>query len=164
MVKIKGFESYVVSREGKVVNTRTGRVLKYDYTNVGYARVTLSENGKLKREAVHRIVAKHYIPNPDNSKFVNHKNGVKTDNRVENLEWVTCQENTVHAFDTGLRASGEDSANAKLTNTLVEKVCELIQSGLVRSEVLSKCNLTKYQFDDIRRRKTWKKISQHYKW
>ena len=59
-------------------------------------RVALCENGKQKRVFVHRLVAMKYIPNPHNLPQVNHKNGIKTDNRVENLEWCTASENQQH--------------------------------------------------------------------
>lgn len=68
----------------------------------GYHAVSLWKNGKLYRPTVHRIVAIHFIPNPHNKREVNHKNGIKTDNRVANLEWVTPAENQKHAYATGL--------------------------------------------------------------
>ena len=63
-----------------------------------YLFVNTHKNGKHKRMSVHRLVATTYIPNPDNKPQVNHKNSIKSDNRVENLEWVTVSENWYHAY------------------------------------------------------------------
>ena len=87
---------YDVTESGIVVNAKTGKVLHQYKSEHGYLRVALYENGKQKRVLVHRLVAMKYIPNPHNLPQVNHKNGIKTDNRVENLEWCTASENQQH--------------------------------------------------------------------
>lgn len=68
----------------------------------GYCQVVLNKNGTKSRFQVHRLVATAFIPNPENKSQVNHINGNKVDNRLENLEWVTPSENQIHAIKTGL--------------------------------------------------------------
>lgn len=71
----------------------------------GYLALQLYKNNEGKNFHVHRLVAEAFIPNPENKRTVNHKNGDKHDNRVENLEWTTYSENNVHAYQTGLNDS-----------------------------------------------------------
>ncbi|WP_410891373.1 HNH endonuclease [Neobacillus sp. 204] len=81
--------------------------------------VCLSKNGKIKMMRVHRLVASTFIPNPENKPEVNHKNGVKSDNEVSNLEWNTRIENVRHSYETGLKKAlkGEENNNSKLTES-----------------------------------------------
>ena len=109
----KGFfytvEDYMITREGEVINKHNGRIVKPQRNGKGYLRVSIGK----KLMFVHRLVAEKYIPNPENKPQVNHKNCVKTDNRVENLEWVTNQENRDHMVKNGL-ASNQYIKNEKI--------------------------------------------------
>lgn len=98
-MKINGFERYIVTEYGDVININTNRLLKKEVTNAGYLRVTLSNSNNKKKVFIHRLVAEYYIENKDNKKFVNHKDGNKSNNNVSNLEWVTNKENMIHAID-----------------------------------------------------------------
>lgn len=92
---VVGFEGrYEVSDEGSVRNAQTGRMLKPQRCTNRYLALCL---GRKNRRLVHRLVAEAFIPNPDRKPHTNHKNGKRADNRAENLEWVTCSENHVHA-------------------------------------------------------------------
>jgi len=97
---IAEYPSYEVSSYGHV--RRGNKILKPVLMNTGYLSHGLSQSGKQKHHNIHRLVAKAFIPNPDNKGFVNHKDGKKTNNRVDNLEWMTFSENCQHAYDHGL--------------------------------------------------------------
>jgi len=87
---------------GKFKIFRHGRILKKILHKVGYHHLDLCKDEKKKKRYVHRLVAITFIENPENKRTVNHINGIKTDNRVENLQWCTHSENTIHAYKTGL--------------------------------------------------------------
>ena len=91
---IDGLETdYSVSTEGIVRKDTTNYILTQS-TQQDYKFVTLNVNGKQKRMRVHRLVAEAFIENPDNKPYVNHLNGIRSDNNIVNLEWVTPSENT----------------------------------------------------------------------
>lgn len=117
---IKGYDGkYQVSNCGRVRRLRKTvppRILKLQPSHNGYLQATLFRDGKPKHLLVHRLVAQAFIGNPEGKSCVNHINGIKTDNRADNLEWVTHAENTQHALTTGLMTQGEERYNAKLTN------------------------------------------------
>ena len=97
--------NYSVSDDGQVRNDKTNRILSQS-TQQDYKHVTLSIDGKQKRMRVHRLVAEVFLDNPQNKPYVNHKDGNRGNNSVENLEWATPAENTQHAVLTGLFVSG----------------------------------------------------------
>ena len=92
---------YSVSTEGEVRKDSTNYILSQSVQE-DYKFVSLFINGKQKRMRVHRLVAMAFLENPENKPYVNHINGNRGDNNIENLEWVTPSENTIHAVKTGL--------------------------------------------------------------
>jgi hypothetical protein len=98
MERIPGYENYSVTRDGRVINTNTDHQLKGQINNCGYVRVELSKDGKQKKWFVHRLVASAYLPNPHNLPQVNHKDGNKTNNCDDNLEWCDASSNHKHSF------------------------------------------------------------------
>ena len=93
------FTRYEVSNQGRARNARTGQVLKQSKDSRGYLKVNLFYQGQSKTCNVHKLVATAFLEGWREGLEVNHKNGVKTDNRAENLEWVTSSENHQHARD-----------------------------------------------------------------
>lgn len=103
---IPGFPNYEASSTlGKIRNKKTGRILKESITSKGYHTVILYQGTVESRvcRGVHRLVALAHIPNPENKPQVNHKDGNKSHNWADNLEWVTNSENQKHAWENGLQ-------------------------------------------------------------
>lgn len=117
--QIHGYEEYEVSNIGNV--KRGGKKLKL--SNKGgiednYKFVTLCGNKKRKKFLVHRLAAQAFIPNPENKTQVNHINGIKNDNRIENLEWCSPRENILHKYNVlGYRHSEETKNKMSISAT-----------------------------------------------
>lgn len=146
-VQVNGHPHHFVSNLGRVKSVdhvvidkgrpshRKGRIFKLSAGGNGYIRVVLEK----KWYTVHRLVAMAFIPRIEGKNVVNHKNGIKTDNRAENLEWVTTSENGIHAYHTGL-------------NGLTEKGRERLRkyhTGRTHSDE------TKRKLSEVRKGKSW---------
>lgn len=150
-------------------NTKKTAILRPATDKKGYLRVALQKDGKLKSYRVHRLIASTFIPNPKNKPQVNHINGIKTDNRVENLEWVTGKENMQHAYKLGLSfklnpvnkipKKGELNGNSILTKDMVLDIRARFKKRVVTRKMLSEqYNVTENCIKDVVIRKSWKHI------
>lgn len=103
-VPIKEYEGlYLISKEGKLYSLRRRKFLKPFRNEKGYLVVELWKNQTRKSRKLHKLVAETFVANPKNLTEVNHKDGNKSNNCAENLEWCTRSENVQHAYDLGLR-------------------------------------------------------------
>lgn len=99
---IPNFEQYSIFDTGEVVNEKTGRMLEGTVRLNGYKVYRLSKNNVKEGFYAHRLVAENFLENPDNLPIVNHKDGNKLNNNVNNLEWSTYSDNSIHAHENGL--------------------------------------------------------------
>lgn len=96
---------YKINEKGEVFSTNCGRILSPKKNHDGYLRIQLWSHSKCKFVSIHRLVAEEFIDNPDNKPFVNHIDGNKGNNSVNNLEWCTQKENIRHSWENGLSKS-----------------------------------------------------------
>ena len=145
---IKGYEGiYEVSNDGQVKSleretwygygymTHKERILKATPGKSGYVILTLSYNGARKKQLLHRILAETFIPNPKGLPHVNHIDGNKSNNSLDNLEWCTHSENIQHSFDTGLSPRGEGHGLSKISEEQALEVLNLMDEGKYPTQI-----------------------------
>lgn len=131
--EVFGFENYIINNEGNVINKDTGKIKSHNNNTKGYLFVSLYKENKVKQLYVHRLVALYFIPNPNNFETVNHIDGNKENNHVQNLEWCTLTDNIRHAFRTGLNKK-PDSCKKQVGERFSKTVINL-QTGIFYASV-----------------------------
>lgn len=135
-------KQYCIGTDGSLFSLRTNSLMRGWFDVSGYRKYSITfDDGTRKEFPAHRLVALAYIDNPENKEYVNHINGIKSDNSVENLEWVTATENNLHAYETGLSTGKKPKGDVttlrgeylegkiEYVEDDVREVCELISKG-----------------------------------
>ena len=117
-MEIIDYPNYLIYEDGLVFSQKYNKFLKEQDNRDGYKRICLCKDGKQKHFLIHRLIAIHYIPNPDNLKEVDHINRDKSDNRLENLRWVTRSENEQNKGIRCDNTSGEKYISYDIANNI----------------------------------------------
>ena len=138
-----GFPAYAATYDGHIFGCSRMLYLIEDLSDDGYPEVTLYDtNHNPFYFKTHRLIALAFVPNPEHKNTVNHKNGIKTDNNVSNLEWMWNWENMDHALKTGLKHSA-------MSEEMVHATCQLLSQGLGQSEIASRLGIKESIIFDI---------------
>ena len=160
--RIKGFDEYRISSIGDVYSLKSNKVLRQQLSHNGYLRVCLyDKNYKQHTEIAHRLVGFNFLKSINGKNQINHKNGIKTDNNVENLEWVTSKENITHSWKNGLAKSlkGEKHPLNKLTDIEVLEIRKENNKGVKQRDLARRFNVGFQNIHLICRGKTWKHLT-----
>ena len=161
-VIIDGEETkYSISNIGLVRNDKNDKILKTNFSK-GYERVGLTINGVQHSFFIHRLVAKAFIPNPENKPEVNHINGNKSCNYDSNLEWCTRSENQIHAAKTGL-INANWANKRRITEKQAIQICELLEENkLNQKEIARQVGCSRHSVFNILHKNSYTKISRNY--
>lgn len=157
MVKVRSLDRVVNNNGGKWLVK--GRILKPNLNSHGYLQVILCKNGIHRAKTVHRLIAEAFIKNPNNYPQINHKNGIKTDNRVDNLEWCDQSHNMRHAYKNGLSSKiGEKNSRAKLTKKQVIEIKARLLVGFKCVGLAKEYDVNPATISDIKTEKSWSHV------
>lgn len=157
---LKSLARIIYDKNGIKLRVQKERIIKITKNRGGYSAIMITDiNKNTKTVKIHRLVAIAFIPNPENKKTVNHINGVKHDNRIENLEWSTYSENNRHARDNNLVVSkkGVNCYQSKLTN---EQVIEIRRIGksISQRKVAKTYNVSQRVIGNVLKRKSYTNV------
>jgi hypothetical protein len=159
--RIRSKEAIIIRSNGKLY-TRVSKVLKQSLDQ-GYLKGSVSIDKKMIPYRIHRLVAECFLENPNNYKEVNHINGIKHDNRVENLEWCSRSENMIHAVKTGLLlvTRGSQRTQAKMNEETVLNIHELRKKGFQRKDILKELGITIHMYKGVISNNSWKHVKNN---
>lgn len=158
--EIKNYEGfYTISNRGVIHSLHTGKIIKQHLNRYGYYQVRLYKNKKPKNFTVHRLVAETFIPNIHNVETVNHIDGNKTNNKVENLEWCSFSENFNKAYNAGLVPKGKYNGNAIFNDEQIRFIREAYKSGYSARRLARVFNTAHDVIADIISRKSYSNVS-----
>ena len=132
-IQIEGFDGYWISKQGEVFSDRSGRTLLGWINTNGYRRVTIKKDTKWVTVYVHQLVARAFLPADPDRFHVNHKNGNRLNNSVENLEWCTVAENNAHSYrELGRRAYTQGRTGARAVRSLAVEALDITTGRVVK--------------------------------
>ena len=162
--ELRNYEGlYTISNQGVIRSLYTGKILKQYLNKYGYYQVRLYKDKKVRNHTVHRLVAETFIPNPRKEKTVNHIDGNKTNNKVENLEWCSFSENFNKAYNDGLVPKGAYNGNAIFNDEQIRFIRDAYKSGYSGRRLARVFNTTHDVIDDIISRKSYSNVSDTQK-
>ncbi|HMS92370.1 MAG TPA: NUMOD4 motif-containing HNH endonuclease [Candidatus Saccharibacteria bacterium] len=169
--KIPGFDSYSISNRARVrrdapaPGCKAGHILKPHLTNKGYFRVRLSLGSRdnFVRPSVHSLMATTFIGDRPHGFDINHKDGNRINNSIDNLEYVTRSQNCLDGFKRGRvsippKHSGSSHPQAKIDEPIARSIKTMLKSGMSAIEVARNSGISKYIIYDIKRGKTWTSV------
>src|SRR3990167_2818103 len=152
---------YEISIDGTVRHVMSQRIKSQYISSTGYYMISTTTAKHRRPRRVHRLLAEAYIPNPDNLPQINHKNGIKTDNSLSNLEWCTNLENQRHAFRTGLaNNTGEHNGQSKLTVVQVLEIKERLAKGWSQYRISRYYPVSRSAIEGIKTGRLWKHVQK----
>jgi len=154
-VQIDGQEGYFINPIGLIYSSTLKRFRRYS-SNGNYTTVQIKGKGYL----IHRLIAFHFIPNPNNYPILNHIDGNKLNNSLDNLEWCTYSHNLLHALKTGLTTpqKGEEKVTAKLKEENLNEIYELLLNKVSLSDIGKRYNICQSSLHQIVTGERWKHV------
>lgn len=156
--QVKDFPNYTIDEKSNIYNSK-GKLLSKFRNKDGYDCICLNKDGKRKHKRVCRLVAEHFVENPDNKPIVNHKNSVRDDDHFSNLEWVTQKENIAHSLKSN---NNLWKNSAKISTEQAHEICKLLEYGLRFVDIADILNVGKGTVCNIACNRTWLEVSCHY--
>ena len=159
---VLGFEGYWINKKGEMIGRKGKKIYHRIIDKKGYEKIILRSKQKTKMLPIHRLVALAFIPNPENKPQVNHIDCNKLNNSVENLEWVTNQENHNHKMENGLNVNKalEEHSQAKLTN---EQALYIKKSKEKNSVLAKRFEVSLSTIGNIKKGLSWKGLEDYDK-
>lgn len=162
--RVKSFGKYILYDSVKKVKrkyTKKEVYLKGMIVRNGYRVFVFRLQGKYFPHSAHRLVAQHFIPNPENKPCVNHKDSNPQNNYVDNLEWCTHKENTAHMYQQKRNKVGSRENVRKLTDEQILYIYHYPKVYGYRKMICKKFSIHRHTFDSIRSKKSWKKLLEN---